>query len=396
MDADIMASMLTAVQAFIKDSVGMESGTELGAMEYGNNKILLQKGKYVVLATVIEGTEPEDLRDEMRNTVSNIEGEFGPALASWDGMATRLAGARKFLGQLGDYRAAEAAAAGKAKADISLKGELEFYQGFVRLKVAVKNGMETFINDASFRLVYKDAVLRLDHIEPPYPLKGDEVIIGNIEPREKKTIAFYLDPQICTESFLEGILSYKDMRGNLEMLKLPRKLASVVCPIMYTDENVNTAMLKRMAAEELDKKDTKVFAIPPSLAPDRAFDLAEAAVQHHDVRLVREFTEKDPFVGEAWYYGKAKGREDRIVIRARVLADKNVLEFFVASSSTLMLTGMLAELKADLNKERDAQKVRAPMKQITEPEQVDEIATIRTLLDKASEAETEAGEIEAA
>jgi hypothetical protein len=178
------------------------------------------------------------------------------------------------------------------------------------------------------------------------------------------------------------------------MLKLPRKLASVVCPIMYSDENINTAMLKRMAAEELDKKDTKVFAVPPALAPETAFDLAEAAVQHHDVRLVREFTEKDPFVGEAWYFGKAKGRDDRIVIRARVLADKNVLEFFVASSSTLMLTGMLAELKADLNKELAAQRGAPEMRQVTAPQEVDAVAMVRTLLDKAAELEQAAGETE--
>jgi len=393
MDADLMASMLTAVKAFIKDSVGMAEGTELGAMEYGDNKILLQKGRYVVLAAVITGAEPADFRDEMKHAVSNIEGEFGPVLASWDGMAQRLAGAKRFLGQLGEYRVRElpAAPAG-GLLEVSLKSELEFYQGFVRLKVAVKNSMDTYMNDASFRLIYKDAVLRLDHIEPNYTVKGDEVVLGNIEPREKRTVAFYLDPQICTESFLEGILSYKDSRGNLEMLKLPRKVASVVCPIVYTDENINTAMLKRMAADELDRKDTKVFAIPPSLPPETAFDLAEAAVQHHDLRLVREFTEKEPFVGEAWYYGKAKGRDDKLVVRARVLGEKRVLEFFVASGSTLMLTGMLAELKADLNQELEAQKGRPEMKQLTAPEEVDAVAMVRTLLDKAAESDLAAGD----
>jgi len=394
MDADIMTSMLTAVQAFVKESLGMDKGTELGAMEYGDNKILLRKGKHVVLAAVIEGTEPAGFRDEMKNAISNIEGEYGPTLASWDGMASKLAGTRKFLSQLGAYKVAEAVAAEKGRSDISLKGELEFYQGFVRLKVAVKNGMETYINDASFRLVYKDAVLRLDHIEPSYPQKGDEVILGAIEPREKKTVAFYLDPQICTESNLEGVLTYKDAKGNLETVKLPRKLAAVVCPILFTEENINTAMIKRMAAEELDKKDVKVFAIPPALEPKTAFDLAEAAVQHHDIRLVREFTEKDPFVGEAWYYGKAKGRVDKLVVRARVLSDKKVLEFFVASNSTLMLTGMLAELKADLNKELAGQRGAFQMRQVTAPEEVGAVAMVRTLLDKAAEAENGAGETE--
>jgi hypothetical protein len=168
----------------------------------------------------------------------------------------------------------------------------------------------------------------------------------------------------------------------------------VVCPILFTDENINTAMLKRMASEELERKDTKVFAVPQSIAPEKAFELAKMAIQHHDVRLVREFVEEKPYVGEAWYYGKAKGRYDKMVIRARVLGDKNVLEFFAASSSTLMLTGLLAELKVDLNKELARQKGIPEMVQVTAPEMVETLAMEMTLLDKATEAEIAAGETE--
>jgi hypothetical protein len=185
---------------------------------------------------------------------------------------------------------------------------------------------------------------------------------------------------------LEGILYFKDARGNLSTLMMPRKLASVVCPILFTDENINTAMLKRMAADELDRKDTKVFSTPAGISPQKAFELAKAAIQHHDVRLVRELVEKDPFIGEAWYYGKVKGRQDKVITRARVIADQNFLEFFVASNSTLMLTGMLAELKTDLNQELDVQKIGSRLKQVTSQDEVDALARLRTLLDRTSEA----------
>jgi len=66
----------------------------------------------------------------------------------------------------------------------------------------------------------------------------------------------------------------------------------------------------------------------------------------------------------------------------------------VASSSTLMLTGMLAELKSDLNKELNGIKGKPTMKQVTKPEEVDALAQIRTLLDMESEAEAGAGETE--
>ena len=56
MDVDIMTSMLKAVQEFVRESIGMEAGVELGSMEYGDNKIILEKGKHIILAAVIGGS----------------------------------------------------------------------------------------------------------------------------------------------------------------------------------------------------------------------------------------------------------------------------------------------------------------------------------------------------
>jgi hypothetical protein len=391
-DVDIMTSMFKAVQDFVKESIGMEEGAELGSMEYGENKILFEKGRYTILASVITGKEPDGFRDEMKTSIKNIESEFASVLPDWDGAANKLAGARQFLASLGSFAPAQAVADQKVKGDISLRAELEFYQGFVRLKVAVKNAMPTMIAKATFKLIYNDGVFRLDHVEPELERNKDEVTLGIVEPTEKKTVAFYLDPQICTESHIEGVLTYKDAKGSLETLKMPRKLASVVCPILYTEENINTAMLKRMAAEELDKKDSKVFSMPASISPQKAFEIGKAAVQHHDLRQVREFVEREPYIAEAWYYGKAKGREDRLVVRVRVLGEQQVLEFHVASTSTLMLTGMLAELKSDLNDELNLKQVKGRMEQVTDAKKVDALSSIMSLLDRASEIDSESGE----
>jgi len=388
MDVEVVTSMLTAVQEFIKESFGKAEGQELGSMEFGDSKILLQKGKYVVLAAVITGPEAPGFRDELKFAVTNIEGEFGAVLPDWNGVIASLAGTKKFLTSLGSYQPGASAPA-KAKEEITLKGELEFYQGFVRLKVAVKNGMATNLTRTTFNLVYNDKALRLDHVEPDYERKGDQVMLGIVDPAEKKTVAFYLDPQICTESHIEGVLTFKDARGNLSTLMMPRKLASVVCPILYTEENINTAMLKRMAVDELDKKDAKVFNIPSGITVQKAFELGKAAVQHHDLRHVREFCEKEPYIGEAWYYGKAKGRDEKLVVRVRALAEQQVLEFHVASTSTLMLTGMLAELKSDLNDELSTKQVKGRMEQVTDAKKVDALGSIMSLLEKASEIESE-------
>jgi hypothetical protein len=393
MDFDIMTSMLKAVQDFVKESIGMAEGAELGSMEYGENKILLEKGKYIILAAVIAGAEPDGFRDEMKGAVKNIESEFTSVLPGWDGGASRLAGARKFLARLGAFTPAVAGQVQKVSEDVGLKSELEFYQGFIRLKVAVKNHMKSVVTNAELKLLYDREAMRLDHIEPDLKMEGADIQLGIIGPNEKKTVAFYLDPQICTESYIDGNLTFKDAEGGLRSLTMARKMASVVCPILFTEENINTAMLKRMAAEELDKKDAKVYNIPPSLSPDRAFEIAKAAVQHHDLRLVRELTQKEPYAAEAWYFGKVKGREDRLIVRARIIAERNVLEFFVASSSTLMLTGMLAELKTDLNKELEGKRFEGRIVQVTDARSVEALGGVMSLLDKymKNEARPEGG-----
>ena len=417
----IISGMLTALQGFIKESLQDEKRGELDEMKYGDLTIAIERGMKVYLAVFLSGYVTEKLRAMMNAALQKVDDKYGSALESWDGTVSKLKGVEAHLDTLmGEAGApAEVAAAAPAKAaapapppvatkkllqrviafmpsagpgeEVILKGELEFYQGFVRLKVAAKNSLDMTITDCSFKLVYDSSLLRLDHIEPSYTLKGDEVSMGSIEPHVKKTIAFYMDPQLCSESFLEGVLSYKDVRGYLQTVTLARKLAAVICPIMFTEENINTAMLKRMCAEELDKKDAKAFMIPRGLEPKKAFEIGSAAVKHHDVRLVREFVEETPYRAEAWYYGKVKGREDKLVIRVRVLRAQNAMEFFVASSSKLMLTGLLAELKTDLGKELRLGNISADLVQVADAQQVQQLASERTLLDKTPEREDKPG-----
>jgi hypothetical protein len=108
--------------------------------------------------------------------------------------------------------------------------------------------------------------------------------------------------------------------------------------------------------------------------------------------MVRDFKQKNPFIGEAWYFGKAKGRWDKLIVRVRAPAEQQVQEFQVASSSTLMLTGMLAELKSDLNDELSVKQVKGRMEQVTDSKKVDTLNTIMSLLEKGSEIECDSGE----
>ncbi|GAG27353.1 unnamed protein product, partial [marine sediment metagenome] len=237
------------------------------------------------------------------------------------------------------------------KKGVKMLSEVEFFQGFVRLKTAVKNDTDTVITDSALDIVYDDNVLRLDHIQPVYEYKRGKVHLGNINAGEKKTVAFNYDPIICMESNIDGNLTFRDVKGNLQVVSMKTRRADIVCPIFFTRENANTAMLKRLVNEELATQDSKVFRYPDGLAPNQAFELCKGVVHLHDVKFVREFFEEKPnWLGEAWFYGETKVKGYKIVIRVTVREDSHTAEFFVASQEMEVITGLLAELGHSLNR----------------------------------------------
>jgi|GEM_PF-2401627 len=386
--SEIMASMLTAVQTFIQDALSRGQQAVLGGMEYSGRKILLEADRNLILAAVISGPEPDGLRNEMAQTLRNIEAEFSPLLPGWDGDIVALSGTRRFLTALGKFRSGELSELerhmeSQLPTDVKVMSEVEFYQGFARLKVAVRNEGDMLVADAALDLHFNEEILRLDRVEPAYQMSGKRVVLGNLGPKEKKTVAYYLDPQICTESAVDGVLTYRDAKGEFKTVPLRRRMVTVVCPILHTEENINTAMLRRLISEELDQRDSKLFVVPARLPMQEAFGLGKRSVEGHDVRFVREFVEREPHKAEAWYFGKTKAREAKLVIRVCARGEGRTLEFFVASGSRLAVTGLLAELRSDLVKR---QKETAPavhrMEQVVDLALKERLDAERPLLEK--------------
>ena len=389
--SEIMASMLTAVQTFIQDALSRGQQAVLGSMEYSGRKILLEADRNLILAIVISGPEPDGLRSELVQALRNIESEFGPLLPGWDGDIVALSGTRRFLTALGNFRAEELSELelrmdARLPTDVKVMSEVEFYQGFARLRVAVRNEGNMLVADAALDLHFNEDILRLDRIEPAYPMSGKRVVLGNIGPKEKKTVAYYLDPQICTESAVDGVLTYRDAKGEFKTAPLKRRMVTVVCPILHTEENINTAMLRRMIGDELDQRDSKLFVVPEKLPIADAFALGKRSVEGHDVRFVREFSEKEPYKAEAWYFGKTKAREAKLVIRVCARGEGRTLEFFVASGSRLAVTGLLAELRSDLVKrQRESAPAFQRMEQVVDLSIKEKVDAERPLLEKYRE-----------
>jgi predicted ATPase len=91
LDSTIFAGMLTAVGEFVKDSLSMLSGEDrkealaLNSLGYENYRILIESGTNTNLAVILTGRENEFLINDIRETLLNVEEQFGNILKAWDG-----------------------------------------------------------------------------------------------------------------------------------------------------------------------------------------------------------------------------------------------------------------------------------------------------------------------
>lgn len=417
-DKEIVSSMLTAVQSFVAESLGKGDAGALDELRYGNTKILISREGGVSMAVVVAGEDFGPVRHYMRQALKEANEFYSSTLASWSGNTDDVKGLQYYTDVIcltgpvppgegaGEEQAEVAAPAAvqpqeaRPSTDGSpgmlISSEVEFYGGYIRLKAGVKNHMPTVVTNVAMKLAYDEGALRLDRVEPLYEVKGGEIILGNIGSQEKKSVSVNLDPLICMDSYIDGLVSFRDAAGSLETVKMKRKLVSVVCPMLFTDGEVNVAMLKRLVEQQLHQHDSRMFKIPPQLSGETVLAIGKGAVSRHDIRLVREFRKKgEPYSAEAWYHAHIKGRSDTVVVRVSVWKESNAMELFVASESLLVITGLLAELRHDIGEELEKRSLmRDALQQLIDRDAVSAARHQPLLLSKEGESEAGAGETE--
>jgi hypothetical protein len=353
-DPELVGSMLVAVQEFVRES--MRRGEQMDRMGYGDNVILLTRGAHTELAVTIYGEPDAEFRDMMSETVAKVEGHFAGVVEQWSGNRDDFDGVERLLAPVwqltaGLTRADVALAA--TKREVQMISAIEFFQGFVRLKVGVVNNTPKVITGVTVDLDYNGDVLRLHRIEPAtYKTSGSKVSLGVIHTGEKATLAYYFDPQVCTTSVIDGSCRFKDEQGHPHVLQMKSRTAEVVCPLFFTPQQANTAMLKRLVETEVREFDVRAYSFAKGAAVtdlQAVFAALKNAVLAHDVQLVRSYEKHHPYFAEAWFYGATQGKGYPVVVRAALDQTKDRAEFFVASVSMRAITGLIAELNHTLH-----------------------------------------------
>lgn len=96
-DADMVSGMLTAIQDFVKDSFTTRQGDQLETMQVGELTVWVEQGPLAILAGVIRGNAPHELREVFQETLERIHLQYGPALKKFAGDAAVFAGTEPLL-----------------------------------------------------------------------------------------------------------------------------------------------------------------------------------------------------------------------------------------------------------------------------------------------------------
>ena len=96
-DPDLVFGMLTAIQDWARDSFAGNGREEIEKIERGELTLLIDSGPTAILAFLISGTPPPELRTLLERTLERIHAEHGPLLAAFNGDTSALAAARPLL-----------------------------------------------------------------------------------------------------------------------------------------------------------------------------------------------------------------------------------------------------------------------------------------------------------
>lgn len=87
-DADMVSGMLTAIRDFARDSFRVSEHDALETLQVGELFVMIEQGPHAMLAAVVRGTPPPELRQTLQEAVEHVHARVGEALAEFTGETT--------------------------------------------------------------------------------------------------------------------------------------------------------------------------------------------------------------------------------------------------------------------------------------------------------------------
>jgi len=216
---------------------------------------------------------------------------------------------------------------------------------YIRYKVAVRNKTPFVITGITIDLDVEESIFFLVDIKPQEAkddLRRGLATIQSIQPGASVGIDFHLEPRTCGTGIIGGSVTYRDHINNKGFVPIKPLEIPIKCPLVM---KVGQAMVAQVNAF--------IERVPPcfrqyKLESDaaRAFVIGCKAVQqNHDMELVGNETQENPYRGSAWFHAVAKVSGHEIAVKVDVERDQ--LTISVSAEVREEAIGLLTRLHAE-------------------------------------------------
>ncbi|MDJ0973475.1 MAG: hypothetical protein QNJ98_03380 [Planctomycetota bacterium] len=96
-EPEVVSAMLTAIRDFVHDSFDVEEGSGLDTFRVGDLNLLIEQGSGAILAAVVRGIPPPQLRPKLVEAVETIHADYQVPLAGFEGDPSEFAGVEAVL-----------------------------------------------------------------------------------------------------------------------------------------------------------------------------------------------------------------------------------------------------------------------------------------------------------
>jgi outer membrane protein OmpA-like peptidoglycan-associated protein len=103
-DPSLVSGMLSAIQDFVRDSFHTSQTQAINRMNVGDLDVWVEEGPYAILAVVIRGIAPRQLRDTMAETLENIHRQYAAQLDRFDGDSAPFSEVNALLSRCLEYK----------------------------------------------------------------------------------------------------------------------------------------------------------------------------------------------------------------------------------------------------------------------------------------------------
>ena len=96
-DADMVSAILTAIQDFVKDSFATQQGDSLQTLQFGELTIWVEESSQTLLAGVIRGIPPQELRFTFQDAIAKVERHLKEEIEDFQGETAPFTATQSYL-----------------------------------------------------------------------------------------------------------------------------------------------------------------------------------------------------------------------------------------------------------------------------------------------------------